>query len=335
MTGRPDQSDGERLREEAAAWLVRVQSDAAADGDWAALAEWLEASDAHRMAFEDAELLSAEIDDHAADIARALSAPPAQVIAFADHAALSARARATAPRRRLPAFAALAAALVALAGTAGWIAWYGQETVYRTGTGQTRQVALADGTHIRLNAASTMKVRLGMDARRVELGDAEATFDVAHDPERPFLISVGDQQVRVVGTEFNVRHYDSLTVVTVRRGVVEVRQRSAGSRPIARLTVGQSLTHEDGAPVSTQASVSPSEAFAWTEGRLVCDDRPLSEIVAYLNRRYPVPIRISDAAGQRRFSGVLELGDEDAVVRRIAGFLSLSVERTERGIALR
>ena len=43
---------------------------------------------------------------------------------------------------------------------------------------------------------------------------------------------------------------------------------------------------------------------------------------------------MTKAAGAKRFSGVLELGDQEAVVRTLAGYLSLSVRRTDHGIAL-
>jgi transmembrane sensor len=67
---------------------------------------------------------------------------------------------------------------------------------------------------------------------------------------------------------------------------------------------------------------------------MVCDDEPLLQIVAALNRRYPVPIRVTKAAGAKRFSGSLDLGDEAALVRRLAGYLSLTVRRTDRVITL-
>lgn len=324
MSADADQMAAESLRDQALEWLVRVQSDAATAEDWAALTDWLEASDAHQAAYEEAELLSAEIADRAMEIAAATAPRPAQVIAFRPRA-----------RRLTPFISALAAAAAVLVvAPLAWRSYEGAPVVYTTGPGQTREVALADGTHIRLDAASKMTVRLGWTARRVDLADAEATFDVAHDPSKPFLINVGDQQVRVVGTEFNIRHYDKSVVVSVRRGIVEVRQPALGPQPIARLTKGQELRHTEGTSQSTRAEVDPNAAFAWTEGRMVCDDRPLSEIVAYLNRRYPTPIRLGPAAAHLKFSGVLELGDQDSLVRRLAGYLSLRVDRTEREITL-
>ncbi|WP_304175453.1 FecR domain-containing protein [Phenylobacterium aquaticum] len=322
MSADADAPAAEALRDQALVWLVRVQSDAATAEDWAALTAWLEASDAHQAAFEAVELLSAEIGDRAGEIAGAMAPASARIIPFR-------------PRRLAPFMAALTAAAAAvIVVPMAWRSYEGAPTVYSTGPGQTRVVALADGTHIRLDAASKMTVRLGWTARRVDLADAEATFDVAHDPSKPFLITVGDQQVRVVGTEFNIRHYDKAVVVSVRRGIVEVRQPALGPQPVARLTKGQELRHVEGAVQSTRAEVDPDAAFAWTQGRMVCDDRPLSEIVAYLNRRYPVPIRLGPAAARLKFSGVLEMGDQQALVRRLAGYLSLRVDRTGREITL-
>jgi transmembrane sensor len=306
------------LDDEAVNWLVRVQSDAATAEDWMALGAWLEASEAHVEAFARAERLSADIADNAREIAASLPRRPRPMLS-----------------RRWVQLAGLAASVAVVTAAPGLQRAYdGPATVYRTGVGETRQIALADGTHIHLDAASTMTVRLGWRLRRVTLAQAQASFDVAKDPRRAFVIDVGDQRVRVVGTEFNIRHYDRNVVVTVRRGVVEVRQPNLGPEPIARLTAGAELRHMESTATSGERRVDPDGAFAWRAGRLVCDDEPLTQIAAELNRRYAIPIQVSGAAGSKRFSGVLELGDQAVLVRRLAGYLSLTVRRTDRAIAL-
>ncbi len=321
MTEPADHPLTEQLRDDAVAWLVRVQSDAAGAEDWAALTDWLEASPVHLAAFEAAERLSAEIDEQAGQIAEAL-AGRSKVVAFRPH-------------RRPPAawvsgLVAAAAALVV--GPMLWNSYQGPETVYTTRVGETRTVRLTDGSQVTLDSGSRLSVRLGWRTRRVEMGQAQASFDVAKDPSRPFIIGVGDQQVRVVGTAFNIRHFDGTVTVTVNRGIVQVSQ--AGGEP-ERLTVGDELRHVEGQPTSTRIKVDPAQALAWTQGRLVCEDRTLTEIVADINRHYPRPIRLAGAAGSKRFSGVLELGDQDALVRRLAGYLSLRVDRSGGEIVLR
>jgi transmembrane sensor len=326
MIGAEDMTANDALRDDAVAWLVRVQSDQATADDWAALTAWLEASEDHLAAFEEVERVAAELSDRANEIAPAVSLAAPTVVPF---------------RRRVspPAWSALLAAAAAIvvlvAGPTLWRSYQGAPTIYETGPGQTRQIALADGTRINLDAASKLTVRLGWRTRRVEMAEAQASFDVAKDTGRPFLIGVGDQQVRVVGTEFNIRHYDKIVRVTVRRGIVEVRQPTQGPTPVARLVAGQSLSHVEGATRSVQTTVDPTPAFAWTQGRMVCDDETLGEMVAYLNRRYSIPIKVSPALAGKRFSGVLELGEQDLVVKRLAGYFSLSVHRTDRQIELR
>ncbi|MBI1405651.1 MAG: DUF4880 domain-containing protein [Caulobacter sp.] len=326
MTGQSDIGAAETVQDQALAWLVRVQSDAATADDWSALADWLEGAPERLAAFEAAELSVAGIDDVAPAIAEGLAAPVTNVLPFA-------RRRLVPSPRWIGALAA--ACLVLVAGPILWQAAQGREITYRTAPGETRDVVLADGSHIRMGGASQLTARLGWRARRVSMADAEATFDVTKDPKRPFVIKVGDQQVRVVGTQFNIRHREDRVVVTVRRGVVEVRQPGLGPAPIARLTVGDQLSHRVGTTTSEQSRVDPAVAFAWTEGRLVCQDRLLSDIVADLNRRYARPFRLAGDAGDKRFSGVLELGDQDVLARRLAGYLSLTVERSDQAIILR
>jgi transmembrane sensor len=321
----------EEAGDQAIAWLVRVQSDAATAQDWSSLTQWLEVSPANRAAFEHHELLFAEIEDQAEAILAGLAKPSADILPFT--------AKTVRPAKRTwnfgrGAIAAGVAGIAALVGFGTWRASEGPLQVYRTAVGETRAITLADGSHIRMDAASTLSVRLGWFTRKVDMGDAEATFDVAKNPNRPFEIAVRDQKVRVVGTEFNIRNYDSVVNVTVRRGIVAIYQPTLSSEPIARLTPGWAMRHTVGSTQSVRDQVDPDQAFAWTQGRLVCDHQRLSEIVAYLNRRYADPIQIPRSAEGRLFTGVLALDDQGDVTRRLAAYLSLSVHRSDRNIVL-
>jgi transmembrane sensor len=242
------------------------------------------------------------------------------------------------PTRRvwLAAGGLLAASLVAgVFVAANWPGPAPSQT-YRTAAGEVRDIALADGTRIKLNGASSLSVQLTPNARRVQMADAEATFDVAHDPQRPFLIDVGDRQVRVVGTEFNIDHHDGLTALTVRRGVVEVRPVDDPAATPTRLVVGQQLRHRDGAATSTVSTVEPDNAFAWTQGQLVYRDAPLSQVAADLSRRFPRPVRAADTAtGAMRFTGVLVIDNEDAVLRRLEAYAPVKAEPVRGEIVLR
>jgi transmembrane sensor len=315
------------VAEEAAGWFARLQGEAATGDDWQAFERWLVASPANANAYERLEGLWVDLDY--APVTRELGGRP--LLAAQRRLAQ----RRTSRRTWLGAGLAIAAGLVVAAGVGLWPSTGPSSQTYATAPGETRQITLADGSRIRLNAASKITVTLGRHVRQVRMADAEAAFNVAHDAARPFLIAVGDRQVRVVGTEFNLRHRADRVALTVRRGVVEVRPVDAPQGEPMRVTVGQQLTHIEGQVGSILRISDPEAAFAWTSGQLIYRDQPLSEVAADLGRRFAVPVRTADAdTAALRFSGVLVTDNEQDVLRRLQAYAPVRVERTSSAIVL-
>lgn len=331
MTPDHPSADQASVQDQAIAWLVRVQSDAATGDDWLELEAWLAAAPEHLTAFAAVEATAADAADAAPELLAGL-ADDSDDGRVADLTAR--RAARLGLSRRGWMTAAASAAAAAVVGTVGVsLLRRSPGILYETRRGESRSVRLQDGTTIGLNGASRLRVRFDHGERRVFMEDAEASFDVAHDASRPFLIDAGDRQVRVVGTEFNVRNAASGLTVTVRRGIVEVSD-PRGRDPTARLTRGLELVHLAGAAGSTVRSVVADDAFAWRSGRLVCRDRRLADIVADLNRRLPVPITVEGHAGDLRFSGVIVTDDEDAALGALEAYLPVRAARTSGAIRL-
>ena len=80
--------------------------------------------------------------------------------------------------------------------------------------GQMRELTLADGTHMHLNAGSriTYPSRFNKDNRHVFI-EGEVFAEVTKDPEKPFVITSGDVNVQVLGTTFNFKAYDNTECV--------------------------------------------------------------------------------------------------------------------------
>jgi transmembrane sensor len=117
---------------------------------------------------------------------------------------------------------------------------------------------------------------------------------------------------------------------------VEVRPANAPTAPPTRLTVGQKLRHRNGEATSSVNAVEPDSAFAWTEGQLVYHDAPLSEVAADLSRRFARPVRTADAAtAAMRFTGVLVIDNEDAVLRRLEAYAPVKAEPVRGATLLR
>jgi transmembrane sensor len=63
----------------------------------------------------------------------------------------------------------------------------------------------------------------------------EAFFKVSADKSRPFIISINDVKVTVVGTAFNVKGDGKGTIVIVESGIVKVNN----LKDSVRLTAGE------------------------------------------------------------------------------------------------
>ena len=134
------------------------------------------------------------------------------------------------PRGLLGLAAVGAAAALAMG---GW-AWMQSRTVFVTGVGEQRVVQLADGSSIRLDTGSRVRVRFAGDQRLVDLERGQALFTVAHDRARPFVVQAGGTQVTAVGTVFDVRRDAAAVSVTLVSGVVDVAPAGEG-RAVQRM----------------------------------------------------------------------------------------------------
>ncbi len=330
MTFSDEPSDADRI-DQASAWVARVHADDVGEADWLALEVWLGAGSAHAEAYDEAERLWAALGDYREPILAGLD--PA-TSAYARPLDLGRRRQVRTPWRRWSAAAApVAAALVVGVLLIGPIL-DGRTITYATAPGETREVTLRDGTTIALNGGSRLTVRQTRRARMVEMGQAEAAFDVAHDPSRPFLITVGESRVRVIGTAFNIRRDATSTRVSVSRGIVQVTDLQDASHAV-QLTVGETVARDDATNRPIVSRDDTDAAQAWRQGRLIYRDRPLSEVAIDLSRAFAVPVTVSGEAASLRFTGVLVLGDEDRVVARLEGFLPVTAYRTASGIELK
>jgi transmembrane sensor len=197
-----------------------------------------------------------------------------------------------------------------------------------TRIGETKIATLSDGTEIDINTDTRIMVSLDRGFRRVTLDYGEALFHVAKDPVRPFIVTVGDRTVRDVGTVFNILHSNGVTTVTVAEGRVGVSPSFPANRhKEVVLLAGDQLVHADGTASATVEHVDPAEALAWRRGYLVYRNAPLSKVASDLGRYFTVPIRLNDnRVAAQKFTGVLRLDSESAVLRRITILLPVTIE---------
>ncbi|MDX1284360.1 MAG: FecR family protein, partial [Draconibacterium sp.] len=76
---------------------------------------------------------------------------------------------------------------------------------YGSGPGEVKEVVLSDGTKVWLNSTSLLIASEPFtgETREIKLF-GEAYFEVAHNPEQPFIVHTRQMKTQVLGTHFNV-----------------------------------------------------------------------------------------------------------------------------------
>jgi transmembrane sensor len=333
------------LEAEALRWHVHLHGGEAVEADWLAFTDWLEANPAHNdaydtiaLAWDEAGTLGEAFEDASEQNIESANENTNTVIAFPFH-----RLR-NAVKARPLAFgggfgAAIAATLLVLMAPV-FMSQNGMPggLDYATGIGEQRTVTLDDGSTVILNTNSSITVRMNKKGRNIELNKGEALFTVTHEKNRPFIVAANGLNIHDIGTRFDVRLDVDRTLVSVTQGIVELQSATPypqqNKQPL-RLTKGQQAIRNIDNTISVR-QVDPMQTTSWQQGFLVFENTELTTVVAELNRYFARPIRLVGEHVQNvRFSGILQISDQDRAVRDIAALESLSVVSTDTDITLR
>lgn len=215
-------------------------------------------------------------------------------------------------------------AAAALAGAAAWFV-LGAGPAYETGVGEQRLVVLDDGSRIRLNTDSAVRVRYRPGERQVALERGQAFFEAAPDPSRPFVVAADGVRVTALGTRFDVRRAGESVQVTLVEGRVAVSL--AGRAASAQLAPNQKLTATPAA-LSAPRPADAAEAAGWTTGRLTFRNVPLRTAVAEVNRYSERKLRLEapPAVAEAPVSGVFDVGDVAAFTAAVEAIFPIEAQ---------
>ena len=212
----------------------------------------------------------------------------------------------------------------------------------RTEASEWRHFALTDGSIVRAGPRTRLRFEFSDERRSVHLSGGEAFFQVAKDPTRPFMVTSGRAVVRALGTEFGVARTSKRVLVTVVEGSVAVSQEPSTFRLGAKLdrtilqivpvAAGEQASVPDTGRVRVQ-SVDVASELAWTQGRLIFDDKNVAEAVEEFNRRNRVQIEISDQAiAARPVRGVFDVADPESFAQFVARHAQAVIVRDRPGV---
>lgn len=293
----PATDSSERAQEEAAFWFARLHGENVSREERATFAGWLAASPENAREFGILE----QIWSHSARLAPQAKPRPRRLV----HGAVG---------------------LLAMALLAGWLFQATPGELVATGSGERKHLQLSDGSELDLAPRTRLHFRQDKDQRHIELHEGQIAINVAADPQRPLEVVANGHRIRDIGTRFMVESGEKQIRVSVAEGLVEIRPAN-GDAATQRLAAGEEASIIDG-KIGPVLAVDRSILLAWTKGQLAFEDRPLSEVIATLNRFRKTPIILDvPSLGGMRISGVFLIDNEETALIALRQITGLRFEK--------
>ena len=165
---------------------------------------------------------------------------------------------------------------------------------------------LADGTRVWVNSASEVRFPNCFSGERREIYvKGEVYLEVARDEKHPFIVYTGENEVRVLGTRFNLTAYpdEQKVITTLVEGSVEFRNDQSS----VRLKPGEQSVLNRATNKLEKQKVDVSIYTSWVSGTYEYERSPLSDITRQLSRWYDVQfIYESTEFSNHPFTGVVK-----------------------------
>lgn len=157
---------------------------------------------------------------------------------------------------------------------------------------------LPDSTRVWLNSSSsiTFPGTFAQNTRQVSI-TGEAFLDVRANEEQPFVVGLGKINMKVLGTRFDVIHYEKekQSEIILESGKISLFQGTgADEQGLATLRPGEKALFDKAQHRIGITRVQTQKYTSWINGKLIFRDDPMDEVVRKLNRWFNVEITIAD-----------------------------------------
>jgi transmembrane sensor len=292
----------ETIAEQAVDWMVRLSADKPTEALIQAHAEWLQADEAHHVAWQTLQAQLAPTSkfldpqysrQHSIAARVALESPKRRRFLKHTALALSSVSVAYVTNRNLPLMETMADAY--------------------TATGERKTIQLTDGSAVMLNARSAIDIRYTSTQRTIVLQLGECIVDVKAETNRPFVVEISHGHVRALGTRFLVKQDAHRSFAHVIEHSVEVTTQYGLSQT---LQPNQSIWFDS--QMHYGVEYSSNAIAAWAKGILDIRDQTMAEVIQAIQPYRKGLIRLSPEVAQLRVYGVFHLDNTDHILQSLA-----------------
>ncbi|SPL69041.1 FecR domain-containing protein [Acinetobacter stercoris] len=292
-----------QIFDEAAEWIVKMQSAPLTDKERQHFDEWRKKSVLHAQAWHKAELFLQHLGHF-----------PEQGyhILQKSHSA----ARINMASKFILAFF-MCFAMGAL-WTSDWKDYYFSD--YSTKVGESKHIELEDGTHIDINTQTAFDQKYSATQRQLILHYGEIQVKTGHEFQhlyRPFTVSTSDADMLALGTVFNVQHLKNKqnhTCVAVIESAVKITLKQ--NQKYTMLNQGEQICFD--ADHFEPKQPLNSNTYTWKNGVIMADELTLESLLTEVGRYHHGHVHIQSELRQLKVSGSYPVNDLHALGKALA-----------------
>lgn len=190
------------------------------------------------------------------------------------------------------------------------------------------QVILPDGTHVWLNAASSIRFPTAFNGKDREVSiTGEAYFEVVHNPEMPFRVKSEHQVTEDIGTSFNINTYadEKAAVTTLIEGAIAVNKKL--------LKPGQAAVIENGGAIKL-AAANTANVLAWKNGFFSFKQASVEDVMRQFARWYDVEVVYEAGIPQGSITGSVYRNANASQALQILSYLNIHYHITGKKIVI-
>lgn len=223
--------------------------------------------------------------------------------------------------------AAIALVVVTYWGVQQWSS--GQELIYETAYGETKQLQLPDGTVVNLNANSSLRYRT-QNPREVWL-EGEGFFEVRKKPRTKavFWVHTQDLVIEVLGTAFNVNSRHERTRVVLEEGSVKLKLED-GQQEMMEPGDLIAYSKKEDKILERAKEVSTRVHSSWKDGTIVFNEIPLEKALQKVADQYGIQFKFSsDSLKKTKVGGGVPMNNLKLSLLTIEKITNAKIERRD------
>ena len=192
-------------------------------------------------------------------------------------------------------------------------------------------LTLSDGSQVTLNAGSKISYPSLFTSKQREVKlTGEAFFDISKDENRPFIVTLSDYQVEVLGTTFNIEAYEQMDYIktTLFTGSILISPHKALDKQILLQPQESCIYTKRDEKYNVRKEDFLFEG-SWRSGNYKFKDTSLQEICLKLEQIYGVKISLAPYIQEDLYTGTIAFNKPIEVALQLLNYKQeFTIEKT-------